>query len=75
MSHPPQYPGECELPWVDTASFVQEDGSLIATIDGEEVILPGGSVNVQLEDGKAKVHVYAVFKAGAVDVVAEHTGS
>lgn len=70
-----EQPDECDIPWVDTASFVQDGDNLYVTLDGEEIVLPGGNASAVLDNGEIKVHLYAEFRAGAVDVVAEHTGS
>lgn len=66
----------CTKPHVDTASFVREGDDLIVTLDGEEFVLPGGSVNVCVEDdGKVRVYLHAEFYASAADVLSENTGS
>jgi hypothetical protein len=72
---PENHDGKCKVPWVDTASFVREGKNLLVIIDGEEITLPGGRVDVCLEGDKAKVHLYTTFEAGAVDVISAETGS
>lgn len=74
----PEVPGDdCgKKPWVATASFQREGDNMVATLDGEELVIPGGNVSVNSdEDGKVAVHLYASFKAGAVDILAEEHGS
>lgn len=68
-----------EMPWVATASFQKEEGVLLATLDGAETAIPGGSVRIAMGDyepgGKIHVHLYATFMADAVDLVTEESGS
>lgn len=77
------YPPECpscdscgHTPHVMTASFQPEGENLIVGLDGKELAIPGGIVNSSIdEDGKIKVHLYANFRADAVDLISEDTGS
>lgn len=65
-------------PRVTTASFVRTPNGVVATIDGEEINLPGASMSTGLEgDAKngVRVHFYATFIADKVDITTETAGS
>lgn len=72
-------PYDDDRPFVSTASFQKEGKNLIATLDGEEIVIPGAYVSIGMDDredgGRIRVHLHASFYADAVDVIAEETGS
>lgn len=63
---------------VDTLSLQRTGESLLIVVDGEEVVLPGGKASVMVDDhGRARVDVFATFRAGDVDITSaeSETGS
>lgn len=63
---------------VDTVSLQRTGNNLLVVVDGEEFVLPGGKSSVMVDDhGRARVDVFATFRASDIDITSSdaETGS